>query len=193
MAREWIVIAVLVIATAGLVLFGCPSPDGATSAWAATTVNNTAIDELPCDDAKALRDILNEIEDNILDDFPGDPNPYQPGVYECNNFADYTAARLTEMGYTVKRAMRNDWGGVQNQQHHWVFIIVSFCGNDIWVPIECTPPGVGMLQRDEERLDVNQWPRIEYAPFMMGGDGQPLPPPRFKSAYFGDILTRDHP
>lgn len=126
-----------------------------------------------------IEDALAEVED---------PNPYNEDEYECDKFSDFTAARLGDLllpqGYQVKRAMSYSFahpGGTRGQ-HHWVFVVVSICGTEVWVPIECTPPLDGYKQKDDRLDSWNQRPRIEYI------DQQAQE--AFSDKYFGKVGVR---
>lgn len=133
-----------------------------------------------------------------------DPNKYEEGKYECNDFSDFAAKKLAEMCYTVKRAksMQFTFPDGTKGEHHWVFVVVKVGDRVVWVPVECSPPE-GEKQKGEKwddpqrqernpRMEGDQWPWVEYEKEYFDPDTLKLMPGyKFNDRYFGKLKIRD--
>lgn len=133
---------------------------------------------------------LDEIN-KALDEI-SDPNEYERNEYECNKFSDFTAAKLEEKCFTVKRAMSTEFEFPDGTtgQHHWVFIVTKVDNKEVWVPVECSPPE-GQKQKQEERVD--QWPLVAHDKGYFDPEGRLRPGDKFDERYFGKIKVKDVP
>jgi len=107
--------------------------------------------------------------------------------YRCAPFSDYTADNivLPEEYQVIRARVLND-PTHPNNGHEWLYIRVTICGEDVWIPIECTPPDDGGDQKRAAdgtmREEQNQCPRIAYEDRQAETD--------FDPTYFGAVEIR---
>jgi len=199
-----LLIAVLYPLLILIFLFAYPLPAAYCQAdWKQSNVVHLHPKDMTEQERQQWTDKLKKIEDALEE--VSDPNKYEKGKYECNNFSDFTAQQLAAKCFTVKRAKSTKFRFADNTtgEHHWVFIVTKVGNKEVWVPVECSPPEgekqkgeewESLQRRDKIRTPGDQWPKIAYDEgYCDPNTGAPKFGGKFDERYFGNIQIKDVP
>ena len=136
------------------------------------------------EEVTVLTEALTSLEEILNDDRFGSRRTFAPDAWQSQDFAAYTAGRLSEFGYKTMLVSRSDRADaiLPDALHVWVLVGIALDEQVAWVPVEATPePGkpqqnLGLIPSTTDE-DGNIWFEESYVSFSEATDSPANLPP----------------